>query len=306
MSRKLIAIIALLILAGGAAAVLLLKKPAETALQMPDLSPRAGESTPSAEFTKAQATLTKFRLDLKTHPDAIKDYIEIAQVYLQEARVTGKHHQYLPIAGNVLDEALKHDPKNFDATILKASMEMTLHQFIKARDLAVSAIVQNPYSSFAYGVLCDAHVELGEYTKAAQDVDSMMQLRPDLRSYARASYLRELNGDRPGAIDAMKYAADAGMFGQENREWALFNLGNIFLGEGDLANAEHIFKGILEERPSYAFAMSGLAQVSAARGDYPTATEMLVKASQLSPEHIFIEQLADMYHAKSDGCVQAS
>jgi hypothetical protein len=36
MSRKLIAIIALLILAGGAAAVLLLKKPAETALQMPD------------------------------------------------------------------------------------------------------------------------------------------------------------------------------------------------------------------------------------------------------------------------------
>ncbi len=299
MSKHLLAIVALLVVAGVGAAFLM-KQPTGHKLAIPDLSPRPGESTPSVEFTKAQATLAKYRDDLRLHPAAIKDYVEIAQVYLQEARVTGKHHQYLPLAGNVLDEALKHDPKSFDAMILKASMEMTLHQFVRAKELATSAIEQNPYSAFAYGVLCDAHVELGEYANASQDVDSMMHIRPDLRSYARASYLRELNGDRIGAIEAMKLAADAGMYGQENREWALYNLANIFLAVGDLANAEHIYKGILDERPSYAFAMSGLAQVAAAKKDYATATELLVKASQLSPEHIFIEQLADIYQATGD------
>ncbi len=301
MSKKTLLIVGLLLIAVSATAFIFMRKPAqETTLSMPDLSPRAGETTPSPEFIKAQATLTKFRDDLKQHPQSIKDYVEVAQIYLQEARVTGKHHQYLPIAGNVLDAALKIDPKSFDPMILKASMEMTLHQFQKAHDLASNAIAQNPYSSFAYGVLCDADVELGHYPQAASDVDSMMHLRPDLRSYARASYLREINGDRPGAIQAMKMAADAGLYGQENREWALYNLANIFLGEGDLPNAEHIYSGILEERPSYAFAMSGLAQVAADKGDYPTATELLVKASQLSPEHIFIEQLADIYHATGD------
>jgi len=300
MSKKLAVIVALLVVAGIGAAFLINKQSGESELAIPDLSSRSGESTLSTEFTKAQATLAKYRDDLRQHPNAIKDYVEIAQIYLQEARVTGKHHQYLPLAGHVLDAALKHDPKSFDAMILKASMEMTLHQFARARDLATNAIAQNPYSSFAYGVLCDAHVELGEYARAAQDVDSMMHIRPDLRSYARASYLRELNGDRSGSIEAMKMAADAGMYGQENREWALFNLANIFLAEGDLVNAEHIYNGILEERPSYAFAMSGLAQVAAAKTDFVTATELLVKASQNSPEHLFIEQLADIYHASGD------
>ena len=117
--------------------------------------------------------------------------------------------------------------------------------------------------------MCDANVELGHYDEAVAAVDKMMSARPDLRSYARASYLRELHGDRMGAVEAMKFAADAGAAGQENRSWALYNLGNIFLNWGKLDTAEFIYKGILEERPNYAYAMSGLAMVSAARKNYP-------------------------------------
>jgi tetratricopeptide (TPR) repeat protein len=123
----------------------------------------------------------------------------------------------------------------------------------------------------------------------------MVSLRPDLRSYSRVAYLRELYGDRNGAKQAMKMAADAGAFGQEDRAWCLKELANLYLGEGNLDTAEYIFKGILEERPSYAFAYSGLAQVQIARKQYSDAIATLVKATQLSPEHIFIEQLADLY-----------
>ena len=265
-------------------------------MKTPDLFPRGGDST-SAEFMKAQATVRHLRDEITKHPDEMKNYIELAQVYIQEARVSGKHHEYFPIADGIIAEVLRRQPDNFEAHVLQAGMMMTRHDFTSAKETIDKAIAKNPYNSGAYGVLCDADVELGKYDEAVAAVDKMMNARPDLRSYARASYLRELNGDRSGAIEAMKLAADAGAFGQENREWALFNLGNIFLNSGKLDTAEFIFKGILEERPNYAFAMSGLAMVQAARKNYPQAVELLVKASQVLPEHIFIEQLADLYMA---------
>jgi tetratricopeptide (TPR) repeat protein len=128
-----------------------------------------------------------------------------------------------------------------------------------------------------------------------KNADKMVSLRPDLRSYSRVAYLRELYGDRTGAKAAMKMAADAGAFGQEDRAWCLKELANLYLGEGNLDTAEFIYKGIIEERPAYAFAYSGLAQIQIARKQFPDAIAILVKATQLSPEHIFIEQLADLY-----------
>jgi len=265
-------------------------------MKMPDLMPRSGDST-SAEFRKAQLTVAHLRNEIAKHPDEMKNYIELAQLYIQEARVSGKHHDYFPVADGIIAEVLRRDPDNFEANVLKAGMMMTRHDFAHAKETIDKAIAKNPYNSGAYGVLCDADVELGKYDEAVTAVDKMMNARPDLRSYARASYLRELHGDRTGAIEAMKMAADAGASGQENREWALFNLGNIFLNWGRLDTAEFIYKGILEERPNYAFAMSGLAMVNAAHKNYPAAIELLVKASQVLPEHIFVEQLADLYQA---------
>jgi tetratricopeptide (TPR) repeat protein len=268
----------------------------DDALMLPDLFSRAGDST-SVEFQKAQRSVWHLREEISKHSDVIKNYIELAQVYIQEARVSGRHHEYFPIADAIIAEVLRHNPENFEANVLKAGMMMTRHDFAHAKETIEKAIARNPYNSGAYGVLCDANVELGKYTEAVAAVDKMMNARPDLRSYARASYLRELYGDRMGAIEAMKLAADAGAAGQENREWALYNLGNIFLSSGKLDTAAFIYNGILEERPNYAFAMGGLAMVNAAHKNFPAAIELLVRASQTLPEHIFIEQLADLYLA---------
>lgn len=266
------------------------------AAKLPDLMPRTGDSI-STEFVKASQAVTKLRTEIKAKPEILKNYTDLAQVYIQESRISGRHHEYFPAADYLIAEVLKRNPEDFEANVLKAGMMMTRHDFANAKETIAKAIAKNPYNSGAYGVLCDANVELGRYDEAVAAVDKMMSARPDLRSYARASYLRELHGDRVGAIEAMKFAADAGAAGQENRSWALYNLGNIFLNWGKLDTAEFIYKGILEERPNYAYAMSGLAMVSAARKNYPSAVEYLVKASQLAPEHIFVEQLADIYSA---------
>jgi tetratricopeptide (TPR) repeat protein len=177
---------------------------------------------------------------------------------------------------------------------------MTLHQFQEAKRLAQIAIARVPYNAFSYGVLTDAHIELGEYDEAVKSCDKMLSMRPDLRSYARASYLRELHGDLDGAIAAMRMAADAGVAGQEGRAWTLYQLGMLYLQQGKADTAAFIFKGILDERPNYAYATAGLAQVNNAKRNYAEAIGLLQQAYKIVPDHGFIEQLADIYRAAGE------
>jgi len=267
---------------------------------LPNLRPRWGEVTPSTEFLNAKKAVEYYETEIRRKPKVARNYVELANVFLQESRATGNHHDYIPKAQEMIDEALRLEPENFEALLAKASVMLTLHQFSEAKRLANVAIAKNPYSAFAHGVLADAHTELGEYEDAVKASDKMLSLRPDLRAYARASYLRELHGDLDGAIEGMRLAADAGVTGQENRAWALYQLGMLYSQKGKLDTAAYIFKGTLEERPNYAYALSGLAQINRARKNYAKAVILLRQALTVTPEHMFLEQLADTYRFSGD------
>jgi tetratricopeptide (TPR) repeat protein len=266
----------------------------------PKFAKRAAEITPSSEFLNAQKAVEYYETEIRHKPEVAKNYVELAQVFLQEARVTGNHHQYIPEAQELLDKALSLEPENFQALICKASLMMTLHRFQEAKRLAQIAIARAPYNAFSHGVLTDALTELGEYHNAVKACDKMLSIRPDLRSYARASYLRELHGDLDGAIAAMRMACDAGVAGQESRAWALYQLGMLYLQQGKADTAAFIFKGILDERPNYAYAAAGLAQVNSAKKKYADAIAFLQEAYRAVPDHGFIELLADLYRAAGD------
>jgi tetratricopeptide (TPR) repeat protein len=261
---------------------------------IPSLLPRI-DSNNSAEYKEAYKSVEYYKDQIKKHPNNAKNYVELSQIFIQEARVTGKHHEYIPAARTLIETALNKDRRNFDAKVTKASILMTMHQFLDAKKEIGDAIEINPYSSSAFDVLVDALVELGHYNEAVQACDRLLRMRPDLRSYARASYLRELFGQEEASIQAMTMAANSGQNGQENRAWTLYNLGNLLLNEGRLDSAEYVFKGILEERPYYDFALCGLADVSASRQNYSQAIEYYVKAAQITSNHIITEKLADIY-----------
>ncbi|MCZ6701850.1 MAG: tetratricopeptide repeat protein, partial [Ignavibacteria bacterium] len=105
----------------------------------------------------------------------------------------------------------------------------------------------------------------------------------------------EIYGEMYSAIDAMRLAADAGLTGSDSRAWALYNLGNLYLRVGKLDTAAFIYNGILEERPGYANAYNGLAKIMVVKGNYKQGVEYLFTASQISPDHAFIEELAEIY-----------
>lgn len=286
------------VLAGvvGVLGIILLTTKRES-VRMPDLSPRSSTGAATSEYLNAQKAIEYYRQEIRKKPEVVKNYVELAQIYIQEARITALHHEYFPKAERLLDIALDLDANDVAAMSTRASMYATLHRFEEAKALAERAMSVNPHYTATHCVLIDALVELGEYEEAVRRCDALLAFRPDLRAYVRASYLRELHGDNDGARQAMRMACDAGMAGFENRAWALYNFGKLFLNEGKLDTAEFIFKGILDERPAYAYALSGLAQVRQAQQRYHEAVQFLKQAYQTTPEHGFLEQLVPIYRA---------
>lgn len=115
-----------------------------------------------------------------------------------------------------------------------------MHQFEDALTAANAAYAISNHNAQLLGALVDANVELGNYAKAVEYCDMMMQLRPDIRSYSRVSYLRQIYGDNAGAIDAMKMAVESGLPGAESTEWARVILGDLLLMNGDLKMPKYV------------------------------------------------------------------
>lgn len=292
----------LVLLAGFVAlwlvAPFILKKP-QASHPIPELSTRSSGSA-SAEFLSTKHAFEYYREAIRNKPETAQNYVRLAQLFLQEARITARHHEYVPKAQTLLDEALARTPQDFEALVTKAALLMTLHKFEQAKALAEQAIAMAPHDAMSRGLLCDALTELGDYHQAVEACDKMLSIRPDLRSYSRAAYLRELHGDLTGAQQVMKFAADAGMPGHENRAWALYQLGKLYLIEGKVDTAAYLFNGILAERPEYAYALSGLAQINLARGNYSEAIATWKQIYKDMPEHAFLEQLVEAYHVAGE------
>lgn len=186
----------------------------------------------------------------------------------------------------------------------KAGVLMSQHEFQKALVTAEEAIRINDHNAMNYGILVDAHVELGQYPEAIEAADKMVSIRPDLRSYSRVSYIRELIGRHDGAIDAMQLAVDAGAPGSEEKAWAQLQLAGLYERKGDRAAALAISRAIVEERPEYPFALANIGRLEILDGDTTAGVAMIEKACTIIPEVSFFVELAK-YH-KAAGHIEAA
>lgn len=266
-----------------------------TSMEIPPLYQRTGELATAVEWPKTVAKVDELKQAIAKNPNEVKPRLQLATIYMAEARITGEHPYYYPAVLKILDGVLSIDPRNFEATTFKASVKMSQHHFAEARELAEQARQINPNNAYVYGVLVDANVELGNYEEAVAVSDKMQALKPSLESYSRASYLREIYGNYPSSIEAMKLAVQAGLPGSEPYCWSKNTLAHLYVVTGQLDKAENEFKEILAIRPSYAFALGGQAKVQTLRKEYDKALATLDKASAIMPEFSFHEQMAEIY-----------
>lgn len=269
-------------------------------MEIPALYERRGELAKAEEWVRTKEKVEELKKQIKKDPSDVKPRLQMAMIYLSEARITGEHPYYYPAILTILDGVLAMDYKNFEATTFKASVKMSQHQFAEARDLAEKARQLNPNNAYVYGVLVDANVELGNYEEAVAMSDKMQEMKPSLESYSRASYLREIYGQYPSSIEAMKLAVDAGLPGSEPYCWSKNTLAQLYETTGKLKEAEQQYNEILALRPSYAFALRGVARIHKARKEYDKALATLDKAAAIMPEFSFHEEMAEIYALQGD------
>jgi len=252
------------------------------------------------EWQQIQNMYGSYRASIVKNPKNYEAKLGMAAVFINEARVTGEHGHYYPAALQLTNEVLEDvDPAEkdivFRALTTKASVELSQHEFEAALKAGQKAVQLNPYNADVYGALADAYVEMGQYEKAVEMADKMVSIRPDLRSYSRVSYLREIHGDIEGAIEAMKLAISAGYPGQEFTCWARLTLGELLEMYGQADEAAKQYRMALSERPDYPFAIAALGGLEMEKGNYEAAEKRLKEACKIIPEVGFYEDLAHLY-----------
>lgn len=284
-----------LLVAAGAVAIALIGKaitPAAPALATEQLRAAADRRPVNA----TDQAIWSYQEHIRQVPDDVNAYALLGAAYLQRARETGDP-SYYGKAEAVFDEALKRDRQNIEALIGKGSLALSRHQFREALALGEQAQSLNPTIPRIYGVIADAQTELGMYDEAVATLQKMIDMRPDLSSYSRVSYARELHGDLAGAIAAMQEAVRSGMPATESTEWVRVQLGNLYFNQGNLYQAEQEYQQALAFLPGYVYAQAGLGRVRAAQGRYDEAIKLYNQAIARMPLPEFVIALGETEEA---------
>lgn len=175
-----------------------------------------------------------------------------------------------------------------------AALAAARHDFTGARTWATKATTSDPYNPVAYGVLADAHTQLGHYQDAEQAVQKMNDLRPDAASLARASYTFELRGNTERAADVMRRSLTAATRDSE-RAFAHTCLSSLALEEGDAQRALKEAEQGLRATPDDAALLDARARAYAALGRTDRALADWQRAANTAPLPHLVLALGEMH-----------
>jgi tetratricopeptide (TPR) repeat protein len=241
---------------------------------------------PSATTTQKIET---FQVQIRQSPSDPQGYAALGGAYLTRYGET-ENPAFYPKARQAFETALRLGPNDFSALSGMAQLELSQHHFRRGLALAERARQINPSTVQVDGMIADAQLELGRYGAAADTLTRYVSRRPELGSYARISYFRELHGDIDGAISAMQLAAGAAGDRSEDSVFATTLLGTLHATQGDQAAAESIFRRVLALDPGSPDARLGLAGIEAGRGHSEAALDLYraVQRDIAAPDHAIL------------------
>ncbi|MEO8042641.1 MAG: tetratricopeptide repeat protein [Acidobacteriota bacterium] len=255
--------------------------------------PAAASSLPTTALSKAQAEIDKA-------PDQPLAYSNLAMLFMKEARKTGDF-SLNEKAGSAVYRALELSPDDIPARKLAASLHLAYHRFQDALEAAKKLRSELPNDAFAYGVLTDAYMELGEYPEAVESAQRMVDLKPNTASYSRVAQLRVLHGDHKGAIEMFTQAArTADPSDNETQSWCLVQLGDELWRNGKFAEAEKAYDEAIQNYPGYFLAIAAKGKARASAGDHEAAIKFLTDAQNRVPSAETIVLLGDIYSIQGD------
>ena len=177
--------------------------------------------------------------------------------------------------------------KGPDTLLLRAHALQSLHHF-SAAEAAARELVSLRERPFDYGVLGDILIDQGNIREGAMAYQKMVDLRPDLQSYARAAHVRWLTGDLNGAIQLMHLATRASSPNDpEAAAWAFTRLALYQLQGGTTKQALQSCEAALALQSDYAPAIFARGRTLLAMNRSSEAVAELKRAANLNtlPEY---------------------
>lgn len=229
-----------------------------------DPDPRTA-ATPQPVGERLAASIQNAQDRLRRVPDDHTTWAGLGAAYVEQARVTA-NPAYYPQAQGALDRSVQLRPDgNAPALVGLGALANARHDFAAARRHAEDAIALNPSSAEAYGVLADATTQLGDATAATAAVQRMLDLRPGVASFARASYELELHGRVDDARAALERALGAAT-SRDELAFCQYYLGELAWNAGDVEGARTRYDRGLVAVPGDPALLQGRAKVFAATG----------------------------------------
>ncbi len=190
--------------------------------------------------------------------------------------------------------ALSADAEDILATEAATRIALSRHEFAEALGLAERAAALAPDRFAPVGLRADALIELGRYDQAFPVVAERLEARPDLASYARASYAAELRGEVALARELMDLAAETSPAGSFGRRFAQVQQIGLGLRYGALDGAERVIAQASTENPGDAEWGINRGRLAVARGDLEDAAGEYRAAIEDIPDADHLAELAEI------------
>lgn len=228
---------------------------------------------------------------IRADPARAAAWAGLGQAYLQRARETSDPAFYVR-AQRSFAAARRRDGRNVSALVGAATLANLRHDFSGALQLGLEARRVAPALVLPLTVVADAQIELGRYGEAEHTIQRLIDRKPALPAYARASYYRELTGDLGGAVEAMRLAASAGGAPQ-SRAYVQALVGDLELQRGRTGAARVAYRDALGSVGSYPAAEVGLARLDSAAGRPGPAAARLRRVTERLPQTGYLILLAE-------------
>ena len=226
--------------------------------------------------------------------------------YLRRFRDSGDDGD-LALAAQAADQSVKAVPADFNKGGLaaRARAAFALHRFAAARDDARRLVDLDPGKAYAYGLLGDALLELGDLGPAADAYAKMRSAGEDEPAdptvpwrTARLALARgDLEGAKQGMAATVAAARELSPPNPPVLAWAHVQAGQFAFSTGDWAAAEDHYRTALTAVPDDWPALDHLAELRAAQRRYDEAINTYERLVARVPRPELVQALGDVCKA---------
>ena len=258
--------------------------------------PGAHRAVDAQPVDRLAESIARAQERLRRVPGDWVTWAALGVAYVEQARVTTDPTYYPKAEGAARRSLTVRPDDNANALVALGALANARHDFEAAQRYARDAIAINGFDADAYAVLVDAQTQLGHAAAATESVQRLLDLRPGLSAYARASYDLEQRGRVDQAADLMRSALAAAV-ASHDIAFCRNQLGDLAFATGDLTTADREYAAGLMADPSSMMLRRGRARVAAARGNLAPALASYAELTRRAPTPSHLLEYAELLRA---------